>query len=530
MSNFPETGQTFGRYRIVGRLGRGGMGVVFRAEQADLGREVALKVLPPEHAEVDEFRERFKREAAVLASLDSPHITQIIDYGEQDGCLYLATQLVKGGDLGQSIVANGPMPLSEALDVVAQLAGGLADAHAAGVIHRDVKPSNVLLRRSDQLTHAYLCDFGIAAAGNEGLTRAGVVVGSYGYLAPERLSDGPASPQSDIYSLGCLLVTSVTGRLPYSGTDLEVAEAHLSSPIPQWEETTPVLALLNNVLRRSMAKQPQERYASAQEMRSDLLAAKQQVRAPRAAAPVPAQSTIRRSAVLPPGAGAVATGIDPTPPERPARRRWVVAAVAAALVAVLGGVVWALAAAGDDPRESDNSSSSREPDESGAPTPAEPSSTTAPQDLCWNGRAVRANGTCTEPVGERGMRWVFPTIDELGSPACGRASAGQTPGKLLAWKCRMAVDAGTVTITFSEWNRWRSAADDYAIEDYPDFTPRRRGAFLVYGPKPIDAGFRSSIMYADDHAFSATVISDSEDAVRQGIGRLQPRTPREFRR
>lgn len=530
MPHFPETGQTFGRYRIVGRLGQGGMGVVFRAVQSGLDRELALKVLPPQHAEVGEFQERFKREAAVLASLDSPHIIQIIDYGEQDGCLFLATQLVKGGDLGQSIVENGPMPLSEALDVVAQLAGGLADAHAAGVIHRDVKPSNVLLRRSDQRTHAYLCDFGIATAGQEGLTQAGTVVGSYGYLAPERLSGGSASPQSDIYSLGCLLVTSVTGGLPYSGTELEVAEAHLSSPVPQWDETTPVLSSLNAVLRRAMAKDPSERYSSAQEMRSDLLEARQQVRAPRAATPVQAESTIRRSAVLPAAAAAQALSTDPTEPKQPTRRRWLVAALAAALALGIGGLGWAIASAGDDSRESDSSTTPKEPPTRSTPSSPEPSSATPSEDPCWNGAAVRANGTCTEPAGARGMRWVFPTIDRLGTPACGRASAGVTPGKLLAWKCRTAVDDGRVTITFSEWDRWQSASDDYSIRDYPDFTPRPRGAFLVYGPKAIDAGYRSSIMYADDHAFSATVIGATEEAVEQGINLIRPRIPREFRR
>jgi serine/threonine protein kinase len=161
---YPEPGDTFGRYRIVRELGRGGYGSVLEARQLDLDRAVALKVLSPVLADERQFRERFAREAAMLAHLDSPHVIQVYEHGEHDGHLFIATQLVNGGDLKQLLRdANGVSPAT-ALDLAAQVASGLADAHDAGLIHRDIKPSNILVRRYDDGWFAYLCDFGIAGA------------------------------------------------------------------------------------------------------------------------------------------------------------------------------------------------------------------------------------------------------------------------------------------------------------------------------------------------------------------------------
>ncbi|MFW6775353.1 protein kinase domain-containing protein [Nocardioides sp. CPCC 205120] len=270
MAKFPEVGDQFGSYRVTGQIGQGGMGVVYAAEQTGLGRTVALKVLAPQYAAQGDYQERFVREASVLARLDSVHIIHIYDHGEQDGCLYIATQYVTGGDLGQAIKQGEGMPVREAAEIVAQTAGGLHDAHKAGVIHRDVKPSNVLLRdRSDDL-HAYLCDFGIAQGGQPGLTVAGSVAGTMGYMAPERCRGEAATPASDIYALGCVLWTALAGRPPYQGTDVEVGLAHLSEPVPQFVEGDPMARIINAVLRRSMAKDPAARYPDAASMRRDL--------------------------------------------------------------------------------------------------------------------------------------------------------------------------------------------------------------------------------------------------------------------
>lgn len=404
MSSFPQTGETFGRYRIIGRLGQGGMGVVFRALQTDLNREVALKVLPPHHVEVEEFRERFIREAGILASVDSPHIIAIFEHGEHNGCLFIATQLVQGGDLGDRIASDGPLPLDVALDVMAQLAEGLASAHGVGVIHRDVKPSNVLLRPNDDGFHAYLCDFGIARGIEEGLTQAGVVVGTFGYLAPERCNGGSATPASDIYSLGCLLVTALTGTAPYTGTDFEVAQHHVSSPIPQWEETTPVLAQLNTVVRRSMAKDPAQRYQSASEMRRDLLAARQTLPGDLApvAAPAAVELTVRRPAVpLDSSPSAPPTPSAPTHADR-RKRAVILGAVVAALIASAGGLAFAVA--NRNPSATPGGSQVMAPSASPSATPSDTASPTPPAPGTPARTSEEAPVATEEQVGTRYQR------------------------------------------------------------------------------------------------------------------------------
>ncbi len=337
--NNPQKGETFGRYSILGELGRGGMGVVLRARQDDLGREVALKILPAHLADQDEFAERFRREASLLAAVDSPHIIAIYDHGEHDGRLFIATQLVRGGDLAHHLREHGPLTLEQGLDLVAQLAAALTDAHEAGVLHRDVKPSNVLLRDTADGWHAYLCDFGIAHSGTTELTRAGSVVGTYGYLAPERCEGHPATVASDVYALGCVLVAALSGNAPYAGSDLKVAQQHISAPVPQWDPTFPGGAELNHIVQRSMAKHPEDRYASAQDMRRDLLAALQTLRSPAPQVPAAVQPVVERTVLraTPAPVPAAASLVAPPAP-RPRRGAKLIGIVAAAAVflAVLG--------------------------------------------------------------------------------------------------------------------------------------------------------------------------------------------------
>src|SRR4051812_32399293 len=162
MTAYPAVGTDFGHYQITGVLGQGGMGVVFSAVHESLGRRVALKVLSPDLATRADFRRRFEREASVLARLYSPHIIDVYDYGEIDDSLFIATQLVAGRDLRDRLAQDGPMPAWQALDVISQIAAALSDAHDAGIIPRDIKPSNILLHQSPAELFAYICDFGIS--------------------------------------------------------------------------------------------------------------------------------------------------------------------------------------------------------------------------------------------------------------------------------------------------------------------------------------------------------------------------------
>ncbi|HVK29340.1 MAG TPA: serine/threonine-protein kinase, partial [Nocardioides sp.] len=271
MGALPEPGEVFGRYRVVDRLGHGGMGVVLTAVHEDLGRRVALKLLAPQLVGSPDMVARFRREAQALARLDSPHVVQVYDTGEHDGWLYISTQLIPDGDLTAFVEASGPLPAAEALGLVDQVLAGLADAHAVGLVHRDVKPSNVLLRREADGVRAFLCDFGIAQATDVVNTeQTQGVIGTWAYLAPERFDGHPATERTDLYAVGCLLWFLVTGRLPYEGTMVQLAVAHQSAPVPQLPGDDPWSHAVNQLLRRSMAKDPADRFASAPEMQSFL--------------------------------------------------------------------------------------------------------------------------------------------------------------------------------------------------------------------------------------------------------------------
>ncbi|MCH1867839.1 protein kinase [Nocardioides sp. CFH 31398] len=280
----PRVGEMVGRYRLDGVLGSGGMGTVMTATDTSLRREVAIKVMSPALAADPAFRARFDREATALARLESPHVIDVFDHGEHPpgpgGAPYLVTRLVRGGDLDSLLRARGPLPLRMAADVCAQVAEALRDAHAAGVVHRDVKPANVLLRDPDERRlFAVLCDFGIATvtASTQGsahpaapLTRTGGVSGTWGYMAPERIDGGPGTPASDLYALGCLLWASLTGRPPYTGGEYAVADAHHRAPVPQLGGDDPLARAVDRLLLALMAKHPQQRPASAEAVRAAL--------------------------------------------------------------------------------------------------------------------------------------------------------------------------------------------------------------------------------------------------------------------
>ena len=338
MTHHPGAGDTVGRYELVGELGRGGMGMVFAATDTRLNRPAAVKLILGAMATDEDFLTRFQREADALARIESAHVIDIYDYGRLDGVAYLATQYVAGGDLGAALRARGSLPVDRALDVCAQVAEALAAAHRVGVVHRDVKPANVLLRDPDAAQlHAYLCDFGIAQTAEARLTATGVVAGTWAYLAPERVHGADGTPASDIYALGCVLWECLTGSQPFAGTDMQMAFAHVSSPIPRFVETTSTARALNHVIGRAMAKDPGARHPDAQALADELQSL--------AAGPVEPRFDAR----------AVVAPTQATLPDVPRTRRrgLVIGAVASvlALVAVLGGLALWLAGGDDGPAD-----------------------------------------------------------------------------------------------------------------------------------------------------------------------------------
>ncbi|RHW25664.1 serine/threonine protein kinase [Nocardioides immobilis] len=272
------------------------MGVVYRAVEENLGREVALKIVAPHFAHDPEFRERFSREARAQASLESAHVVAVYAHGEEDGFVYIASQLIADGDLGQLIRTAGIPPLVDALSVIEQVASGLADAHDAGLVHRDIKPGNVLVRIRGHAVRAYLGDFGIARRMDAASTRFGSsAVGTPTYMAPELHGGAAASFVTDVYSLGCLMWVALTGTPPFTGqSDYQIVAAHVNNTIPQLAGTSPMVQATNRILRLAMAKEPSQRYPSAAAMRADLQAALRLPHTPGAAVPEPSGGTALR--------------------------------------------------------------------------------------------------------------------------------------------------------------------------------------------------------------------------------------------
>ncbi len=254
-------GGTFGKYEIRRLLGKGGMGQVYEAYDTGMGRRVALKLLNDQYANDEKFRTRFLRESHAAAILQEPHVIPIHDCGEIDNVLYIDMRLVQGQSL-HDMLKTGALEQQRATDIVRQIASALDAAHAEGLIHRDVKPQNIIVTPDD---FAYLVDFGIAEArGETHLTMAGYHVGSFDYMAPERFSDQAATPAVDIYSLACVLYEALTGRKPFPGPSEQVVASHLSAPPPRPSAVNArIPAALDDVVARGMAKDPDDRYGSA---------------------------------------------------------------------------------------------------------------------------------------------------------------------------------------------------------------------------------------------------------------------------
>ncbi|AIY48242.1 bifunctional serine/threonine-protein kinase/transporter substrate-binding domain-containing protein [Mycolicibacterium fortuitum] len=253
----------FGHYQLQKLIGRGGMGEVYQAYDSDTDRIVALKVLPPHLAQDATFQERFRRESHAAAGVSNPHVVPIHGYGEIDGRLYLDMRLIEGRNLGAMLTKTGkPLDPAFVVGMVEQVAEALDGAHAAGLIHRDVKPSNILIADND---FVYLIDFGLArTAGDAGMTTAGSTLGTLAYMAPERFDGGKVDLRSDVYALACVLYECLTGERPYPADSLEQQIAgHMVSPAPRASDKDPRLAAFDEVIAKGMAKKPSKRYQSA---------------------------------------------------------------------------------------------------------------------------------------------------------------------------------------------------------------------------------------------------------------------------
>ena len=263
----PHLGREIAGYRIEERIGRGGMGVVYRAEHLRLGRRAAIKIIAPELAGSDGFRERFEREARIAASLQHPNVVAVYDAGELDSLLWIAMQYVEGSDLSAILRAEGRLRPYRAIDVCRQVADALDAAHAIQLIHRDVKPANVLIEGR----RAYLSDFGLTkrleGAGTM-LTKAGDVVGTIHYCSPEQIEGGKVDARADVYALGCLLYHCLVGDVPYpKDSDVAVIYAHLQEQPPRLTAVRPELpAGLDHVVAKAMEKSPDRRFQSCHDL------------------------------------------------------------------------------------------------------------------------------------------------------------------------------------------------------------------------------------------------------------------------
>src|ERR1700730_10900788 len=256
---------SFGRYRLMTLLGRGGMGEVWRARDTETDRILAVKVLPGQLAHDAVFNQRFRREAHAAAQLTEPHVVPIHSYGEIDGRLYVDMRLIEGRDL-QAILREGPLNPGRAVTIVDQVAKALQAAHNVGLVHRDVKPSNVLVAEYD---FAYLIDFGIARGVDQtGLTNTGSMIGTWAYMAPERFGSGSADARAAIYALACVLHECLTGSKPFPGNSLEQqVTAHLTAPPPRPSVARRgVPRTFDNVIAKGMAKDPDQRYRTTLEL------------------------------------------------------------------------------------------------------------------------------------------------------------------------------------------------------------------------------------------------------------------------
>jgi eukaryotic-like serine/threonine-protein kinase len=328
-----------GRYRILRRIGSGGMADVYCAEDSHLGRQVAIKVLHRRFAQDQEFVERFRREAKSAAGLNHPNVVGVFDRGEHEGTYYIAMEFLTGRTLKDIVTAEAPLPQERVIDIGTQILEAAGFAHRHGVIHRDFKPHNVIV---DELGHAKVTDFGIARAGASEMTETGSIMGTAQYLSPEQAQGHAVTATSDIYSIGVMLYEMLAGRLPFEGDSaVAVALKHLSEqppPISQWRPD--VHPALEAVVMAALAKDPTLRWQSAEDLAAALEAARAQIESGNngqdtaAFAPIP----------MPVGDATAATQVAPVtgPREEREERRWPWFAIGLLTLALIGALLYVI--------------------------------------------------------------------------------------------------------------------------------------------------------------------------------------------
>src|SRR4030095_4065728 len=262
-----QSGQMLGPYRIITQIGKGGMANVYKAYQPSVDRYVAIKVLPSQLAESQEFATRFHQEARIIAKLEHPHILPVFDYGESDGVAYFVMRYLEAGTLRDKMAGGRPLPLNDIDRIFTQLAEALSYAHSFGIIHRDLKPANALI---DSHGNIFLTDFGIAKlmeSASPRLTQTDAIMGTPAYISPEQAQSQPVNQRSDIYSLGIILYEMVTGRVPYvADTPLAVILQHVSDPLPLPSLVKKdIPPTIEQVLLKALAKNPTDRFETTSE-------------------------------------------------------------------------------------------------------------------------------------------------------------------------------------------------------------------------------------------------------------------------
>lgn len=340
-----EATKLSGRYVLEERIARGGMGTVYGATDERLGRRVAVKLLKGDLAEDTLFVERFRREARSVATLIHPNIANVFDYGEDHGHSYIVMELVEGRDLARVLAEAGPLDPARAITIATQVCEALGHAHASGVVHRDVKPANVIVGPGDRVK---VTDFGIAqAAGDATLTAAGSVLGTAQYISPEQASDGDVGPPSDIYSMGIVLYEMVTGSAPFTGDSaIALAMRHVSETVPPPSSARPgVPQVVDHVVGRATAKEPGARYRNGAEMAAALEGSEAPTASTAVLAPAPATESLAEAA----GPGTDEMAVAPQPPARPRGAPLGRAiAIAFLLLGLLAAAVAAMTFLGDD--------------------------------------------------------------------------------------------------------------------------------------------------------------------------------------
>ena len=325
-------GSTFAGYRIEAEAGRGGMGIVYRATQIALGRPVALKLIAANFAGDRSFRERFKREWETAASIDHPNVIPVYEAGEAEEHLFIAMRYVEGLDLANLLAREPELEPERAVRIVSQVASALDAAHAQGLVHRDVKPANVLIGAEE---HVYLTDFGLTKhASQDALTKTGLFVGSVDYAAPEQIRGETMDARTDVYSLGCVLFQALTKQIPYDKPgDVAKMYAHISEPPPVITEARPdAPPALDAVIATAMAKEPEDRYQTAGELAR---AAQAALAGEAQAAPKKKRAASSAGKAAPPAAGGAAS-----------RRSRVALGIALPTILVAGLAAAGLAASG----------------------------------------------------------------------------------------------------------------------------------------------------------------------------------------